>query len=1037
MTRMLTRPAALVRTFMTHEMGDEDIAALSTGREGEFHQIMEAIRRSRAASPGPLQHVVLYGSRGFGKSFMTRRVQIATGDIDEPEGRVLYVLLPEEQHNLQRSPHAFLDTIRHHLRNLQESGDAAFEEAHFQWPRRGEDNKQWNDAASALEEAVDKVLPDGKGLVIVVVENFDSLLSTLFGVDEAEQRLRLWLDRPNNRLMLLATATGTVDIDYDRPLFKAFEPVRLSAWSGDDCIAYFNKLRDREGRASLTPSQEAKGRAIAEFIGGTPRLAQLLAEVIDTQDALTVAETMSALADKLAEYYRRRIEDLPPLARGLLDALIRGGEPASQTELASRVGARGQSDIARVMSDLQRADIIRGRRAVNSREMLYSVTDRVFVHYYRLRQGSRAARSTPLATILEFLRSFYSREEQLEQVVAHLTAGRPAEASLFSSLALEGRDQPEGAYISEGAGRLKAYSRTLKEIDSQILKSLANKLNSDPATAFSQCDGANVASPYGSVLISLVRAQALCRLGLEGKAESLLRDLSVSPLTPAETLAVTVELSLLLRARREDASTAADLLRSILSSSEHSEVPPAIRTVALMEASTIPEDNSIQMEEAVQLAGYAAEAVTAAKSASLKHDELVARSRHLLLSGLLDRDDVIKASYPEALSLADELEAPEVAAFIGWQAAAVLRKGDEYEVALPLIDKALERLSSSTNEEALTGALYEKAAILFGMGRYAETVEVSSQGLPLARKLGHEEAEADFLRLRANSSMRTGSVSAAFEDSEAFLALAEKIGQSRVLRGAVLTRMLALLMIGNHEDDVIQMLDRAQELDDPLVYGAAVSLALTLARDEPRRNLIRSYADVIRLSETRGTATKFDHWVFLNIAVAGSARAEDFTDVDALISEFPERISEHANRIAFAEQDGAVIARLAQEVGRARAFQAAAGLLSRVKALSAYEPATRTDSFRAIAVGLASASDHAGLLLDVADYIAQEFPAEGQTTLVVLRTVAKVLEAENPETILTRLDPDLETLIRRIRNLPREGKSSRKQGREMRTNKSG
>ena len=92
---MSAAPPVFIRTFMTHDMRDADIAALSTGRDDEFNRIMAAIAMSREASPGPLQHVVVYGARGFGKSFMTRRVQIAAGQLDKTQNPVAFVLLPE------------------------------------------------------------------------------------------------------------------------------------------------------------------------------------------------------------------------------------------------------------------------------------------------------------------------------------------------------------------------------------------------------------------------------------------------------------------------------------------------------------------------------------------------------------------------------------------------------------------------------------------------------------------------------------------------------------------------------------------------------------------------------------------------------------------------------------------------------------------------------------------------------------------------------------------------------------------------------
>jgi tetratricopeptide (TPR) repeat protein len=514
-----SRPA-VVRTFMTHEMTDADIVAVSTGREEEFGRIIAAVSRSRSATPGALQHVVLYGSRGFGKSFMMRRVEIALQQTPPDNKPITFLLLPEEQHNLQKSPHAFLDYITVLLTKTE--GDEAFAEAMFQWPKPDEAARRWKESAAKLEAALDVALPDGKGLVIVAVENFDSLLKTLFANDEDEQRLRDWLFRQKNRVMLLATATGTVDMDYDRPLFQAFASVRLQPWTTNDCITYFNRKRESEGKPPLDGRQEAKARAVAEFIGGTPRLAQLLAEVIETEDALTVAETMNALADRLAEYYRRRIEDLAPLVRGLLDALIRGGEPASQTQLAERVGAQGQSQIARAMSDLQTADIIRGRPAPDSRETLYAVTDRVFAHYYRRRQGSRVAQDTPLASILDFLRSFYDRAEQKQQGLRHLLEGRLAEGALFSRLAMEEEAMRDDAYFAGFDYWLSPWL-SLATINFGDETDFEARLATEAEIVFEECRERPDAAPVDAAILACIRAQALHRLGHDEQAEKELR----------------------------------------------------------------------------------------------------------------------------------------------------------------------------------------------------------------------------------------------------------------------------------------------------------------------------------------------------------------------------------------------------------------------------------------------------------------------------------------------------------------------------------
>jgi len=1025
MTIGTRRPVALVRTFMTHEMRDEDIAALSTGRDDEFRRIMEAIGRSLKASPGPLQHIVLYGSRGFGKSFMTRRVQMAVGELDATERRMLYVLLPEEQHNLQRSPHAFLDTIRHNLQNLDGTDDAAFEEGHFQWPRRGEDAIQWNEAVSRLEAAVDDALGSSKGLVVVVVENFDTLLSTLFSADEAEQRLRLWLDRPKNRIMLLATATGTVDIDYDRPLFKAFEPVRLSPWSGDDCIAYFNKLREREGKRPLTAAQEAKGRAIADFIGGTPRLAQLLAEVIETQDALTVAQTMSALADKLAEYYRRRIEDLSPLARGLLDALIRGGEPASQTELARRVGARGQSDIARVMADLQRADVVRGRRSPDSREMLYSATDRVFVHYYRLRQGSRVARTTPLATILEFLKSFYSQDEQRQQMLVHLDAGRPEEASLFSELALDGKQALGGSY-TEGFDRRWALFLSSLPLESCAVEPAAVQLGHDPASAFHASANVEQPTPACAVLISILQAQAVFRLGGDERAEALLEKAQSLADTSLLRLLVSCERSDFAAFVRADNDGAAEFALMGLDAALDAAVPDKLRLRGLRDAVWALVEQE-RVKETLEILP-----IGLSLSRSLKDEvsELFFLKHWLLALRLADRFDELFREADLARSLAERVGRGRDRAMVAWVLASAYRAVGDLTKAIASADEATEYAEGPSTELLRLGALSEAGNALATAGDYARSKAIFEEGAQLALSIGNQTAHAEFMNFLAFAFNGQSAFDEADNAARVALNEARELGDKKIETTALVNLLLALTMRREFEP-ALAVLQEIIEKGNPEATAAASRIATIVGAYVPRPEIVAAYAASIRTdSELSAAVKRSNPWAFLNNAFAAAARANSFEALDAALVEHRDWWVQSPDVIIFTEDEGALIARIGEAEGRAEAFDAAAKLLPRIAALiGALDPDTRDNGWLLKWVmGFAQACRDPGLLQDVAGLLTSDFGEGAEFGAEVLQSLAKVDEAPTPEQALGRLDPDVATLIRRLRDLPEPGANGSRDG---------
>lgn len=886
------RQRRVVRTFMTQDMTDDDILMLSTGREPELARIVDAIERSRKAAPGALQHLVLYGNRGFGKSFMTRRVQIEVA-ARWPDTPVL--LLPEEQHGLQRDPHALLDTIALRLADSRSGGNSSYEEGHFRWPSADAAARLWTDAETRVEQALDAALPAG-GIAVVVVENFDILLRRLFREDVDEQRLRRWLDRPGNRLMLFATATGTVDMDYDRPLFQAFESVRLEPWSGDDCIAYFGRLRAHQRLEPLGPVREAKARAVADFIGGTPRLARLLGDVLETDDALEVAEIMAALTDRLADYYRRRIEDLAPLSIGLLDALIRGGEPASQTELAARVGAGGQSDIARVMAELQRADVVRGLPAPDSREKLYSVPDRVFVHYYRLRQGSLAAQRTPLATILDFLRSFYSRDERRRQSLAHLEAGQLPEAGLFSRLAREGEARKANGYTRYLVDALRRYLDAAPEAIGMNAEEVAALLDGDsPEDVLAFCDGSEQPGAAGAVR-AIVRAQALYRLGHAGEARAVLEAA---------------------RERSQRDATA----------------------------------SFIVLEQLLYLA-----------DSQNKVDTFRVAESFAGIVGDLPRD----------LSVRGNLH-------LAWLLDALERHGEGLEAA----KRAAKLAAESGNTRAEAAGIRFQAFSLYGLGRYDEALATAGSAAERAAEAGDIRGKAESLLLQASALRNLG------RHEEAWIATQTSAAIAR--RGA----------------DAFQL---AWSIRESL--GAAAYLV--------RPEVIQLFGEWLRLDRASDERILAEPHLALGELFAAVARADAWAGLDGLLVEQAAWLVKIEKPVLFYGSDGQAFARIGAEMGRAAGYRAMAEALPRIAGLMARLPDEARDDLWLpdIAEGFAAACRDPGLLRDVATLMTPELAPEAEETARLLKTLADVDEAARPETVLARLDPDVATLIRRLRSLP-------------------
>jgi tetratricopeptide (TPR) repeat protein len=955
---------------------------------------MSAIQRSRKASPGSLQHVVLYGSRGFGKSFMTRKVQIAAAQLpDDGRGPVLYVLLPEEQDNIQRNPHALLDTVRIKLANLRASGDSAYEEAHFFWPKPDMAAKFWDEATKNLEAALDTALPAGQGLVVVAVENFDIMLATLFRDEEDEQRLRLWLDRPGNRVMLLATATGTVDMDYDRPLFQAFEPIRLPPWTPDECIAYFNRRRKEEGKSDLAGEQLAKARAIADFIGGTPRLAQLLAAVLDSQDALAVADAMTALADRLADYYRRRIEDLPILARGLLDAMIRGGEPASATALAQRVEADGQSAIARVMADLQRADIIRGRPAPDSKETLYFVTDRVFVHYYRLRQGSRAANETPLATILDFLKSFYTRDEQRAQAIAHMGAGRLAEAGLFRRLAQDGEARAKNRYTHRFAARLDRYCGAAPDLFPDCGADLLKRLEEEPETVWLDCPSPPFA-PSGDAIVATIRAQVFYRMGDPQRAREALEQALDAARGDATAQAIlNWDLSILILNHFADRAGAARIAMRLPGPPQVHQIPPRLAVVCLYGQGWALQETG-RYDDSIRISRAAAEGAERLGDAGMQASSL--RIMAFALSKLGRHEEAVETATRAAAVAGQAEDKAEQATVLNYMAYALNELG-RHEEAVETATRAAGVAEQGGDKAEQAIALKYMAFSLGKLGRIEEAIETATRAAGHAEQAGDKAEQADALRLMADSLHHLGRETEAWTKASEAFALSCQIG-------------------------------------DHFTATRAALRALFAARHFPRSEAVAIFAAWVTIWRENPEKAVFlaDPTVELESLFSAAARASAFEELDALLRQHGDWLAANSQHIFLSWDFGKDLARILAEDGRAAAYQAISGLLPRLADFAAKREGE--ENFRwllqALSGFMANCRD-AGLLRDIADLLTGAPYLLALGTAILLRTLADFEEAGGTEKSLARVDPDLAVLIRRLRDLrdPSPPPEKRKSGR--------
>lgn len=405
--------------FNPREMADDTVLKLSTGREGLCSEFLKVVKQ-RLSHPATGGHWLVTGQRGGGKSYFLRLIQATLAQ--QNDSRVRFVLLPEEHQNIAAPHELLLEIMR--MRQV-DKGDLGQPSAWRVADRAGE----WQKAKAQLLESLDEQL------LVVAVENFDELLAQAFTSDEDHSLLRVLLSHEAKILFLVTSVEGSFDENYDARLFKQFEHHELAGWTPKEHRIYLQNRAHLVNKIA-SPKQLARVEAYSRYTGGNPRVAAVLAgAILDEQEVLLAAADIHATLDKMSDYYRALLQRVPPNSKKILDALIRGGEPCSQSGLAERLGAK-QSDIARAVSWLHDFGYIAVQSVKGSKEKPYIMADRLFAQFYRMRY-LQPGQQTQLAILAEFLAEALEQREKFNFAERYLQRGQEPEARMMLALALK------------------------------------------------------------------------------------------------------------------------------------------------------------------------------------------------------------------------------------------------------------------------------------------------------------------------------------------------------------------------------------------------------------------------------------------------------------------------------------------------------------------------------------------------------------------------------------------------------------------------
>lgn len=452
--------------FNPSQLDEANFLANFIARQNTLNYFLGELRNTVADRAA--RHHLIIAPRGYGKTSLLRRIQIALRTEPEFNTRFIALAFREEQHNVISLDVFWRNCIQSLLEAREdEHADLAEIDAldalwHQHAPRSGLKREE-QDGAPAWTAFDDECRRLGRRPVLLV-DNLDALLA---GLEHHQWGLRTVLQQANGPVLIAAASRYPEQLsDHAAPFFDFFRMTTLPRLSDQEVMDCLRTLAIKRGPLGepvrhLLETDVGRISALNTMAGGNPRTLGVLYTVLEAHMTDDVLAQLSAMLDTFTGWYQARTEELPLQSRAVFDALALNWDPMTAAALATVSGLETTA-VSSHLSRLEKMGYVETVALSSTRKSRngYQVAERFYNIWYLMRNGPRRTRQS-IRWLTVFLSSCFSRRE------LHTMA----------------RDK-----LSNGTGRIEstlalAESLPHGRLRSQLLDAAESKLNngySDP-----------------------------------------------------------------------------------------------------------------------------------------------------------------------------------------------------------------------------------------------------------------------------------------------------------------------------------------------------------------------------------------------------------------------------------------------------------------------------------------------------------------------------------------------------------------------------
>jgi len=352
-----------------------------TARRPLLNSLVEIIRHNAPAKP--LQHALLVGSRGMGKTTTLWAVAYTVKADPKLSRQWLPVVFDEESRRVGDLADFWLEALRQWEHAANDPGDRA---------------QQLLDKADAnIEDAARKAFLDkvdrSSRRALLLIDNLNDLLASIHD-PEPLHRLRAFL-MDDSRVMVLGTATRYFDqiTDLDQPFYDFFRVFDLRPLTLEEMKTSLLALAQARGDKSIPKTLEERAGTIQGLYiltGGNPRLIKTFYRLLTEGLRGDIRTDLERLLDEFTPYFKAVVDALPVQQQRIFDAVALAWDPV-EVGSVSRVTRLPSNQVSAQLRALGKAGLI-SEAASHPKRKTYLLADRFSNIHYLMRHG-RAARN--------------------------------------------------------------------------------------------------------------------------------------------------------------------------------------------------------------------------------------------------------------------------------------------------------------------------------------------------------------------------------------------------------------------------------------------------------------------------------------------------------------------------------------------------------------------------------------------------------------------------------------------------------------------